>query len=300
MIPIKKNSVDAIHRPPLSLLGTEPFRAALEYASQKFSKPETSKRGDGHPVVIFPGLATDGRAVATLREHCRALGYDAVDWGQGFNTGPQGDLEDWLRHLRSQMAVLLTGRTQKATFVGWSLGGLYAREIAKLMVPNVRQVITIGTPFNAEADYTNVGWLFRILSGASPVVDSALSQRLRTPPPMRTTAIYSRTDGVVAWQTCRHGKDSPLVHDVEVNSSHIGMGWNKEVLAAVADHLGGLKAQTKSAQIKTLKMSSKGQIDCPVGRTESAANQSIRSQTCPQPLKGQKLPLSLALVGDEC
>jgi pimeloyl-ACP methyl ester carboxylesterase len=234
---VKQNSADAIHSPPLTLLATEPFRAAMEYVCQKFSKADKSKRGDGHPVVIFPGLATDGHAVATLREHCRALGYDAMDWGQGFNTGPQGDLEDWLQHLRLQMTVLLNGRTEKATFVGWSLGGLYAREIAKLMASRVRQVITIGTPFNAEADFTNVGWLFRLLSGANSVIDSELSQRLRTPPPMRTTAIYSRSDGVVAWQTCRHGKDSPLVHDIEVDSSHIGMGWNKEVLSAVAHHL---------------------------------------------------------------
>ena len=234
---IKQNSADVIHRPPLTLLAAEPFRAAVEYVSKKLSKPEKAKHGDGHPVVIFPGLATDGHAVATLREHCRALEYDAMDWGQGLNTGPQGDLENWLQHLRLQMTAMLNGRTQKATFVGWSLGGLYAREIAKLMVPRVRQVITLGTPFNAEADYTNVGWLFRILSGTYPPIDSALSQRLRTPPPIRTTAIFSRSDGVVAWQTCRHGKDSPLVHDVEVDSSHIGMGWNKEVLSAVADHL---------------------------------------------------------------
>lgn len=69
-------------------------------------------------------------------------------------------------------------------------------------------------------------------------MDPVLSQRLRTPPPMRTPSIYSRSDGVVAWQTCRHDKRSPLVHDIEVDSSHIGMGWNREVLAAVADRLG--------------------------------------------------------------
>jgi hypothetical protein len=62
--------------------------------------------------------------------------------------------------------------------------------------------------------------------------------RLRTPPPLRTTSIYSRSDGVVAWQTCRHDKRSRLEPDIEVSSSHIGMGWNREVLAAVADRLG--------------------------------------------------------------
>lgn len=106
------------------------------------------------------------------------------------------------------------------------------------MAPRIRQVITIGTPFNAGADHTNAGWLFRLLNGSSAVLDPELSQRLRTPPPLRTTSIYSRTDGVVAWQTCRHEVRSKLVHDIEVDGSHIGMGWNRQVLDAVTDRLG--------------------------------------------------------------
>jgi pimeloyl-ACP methyl ester carboxylesterase len=237
---------DTIQRPGLFLLGTEPFRAAAEFARQKFSRLNVAKVGDGHPVIIFPGLGADGRSVATLCAHCRTLGYDAVDWGQGFNTGPKGDFDDWLTVLKSQVADLLDGHTQQATLIGWSLGGLYAREIAKLMAPRIRHVITIGTPFNADADYTNVGWMFRLLSGSSPAIGSVLSQRLRTPPPMRTTAIYSRSDGVVAWQTCRHDQSSPLVQDIEVNSSHIGMGWNREVLDVVTQCL----AQRMSPRLK--------------------------------------------------
>ena len=227
-----------VQRPSLTLLGTEPFRAAMEFAQHKFTKSTGSQPGDGHPVVIFPGLGGDGKSVATLRAHCRALGYNAFDWGQGFNTGPKGDLDDWLHTMQSQVAHLRSDHFQQATLIGWSLGGLYAREIGKLMAPRIRQVITMGTPFNAEADHTNAGWLFRLLGGNSPVMDRALSQRLRTPPPMRTTSIYSRSDGVVAWQTCRHDKVSHLVHDIEINSSHVGMGWNRDVLAVVADRLG--------------------------------------------------------------
>jgi hypothetical protein len=136
-------------------------------------------------------LGADGNSVATLRKHCRSLGYDAFDWGQGFNTGPKGDLDVWLHTLKSQVADLLAGHTQPATLIGWSLGGLYAREIGKLMAPRIRQVITMEPPFNAAADHTTVGWLFRMLSGSSSTIDLALSQRLRTPPPMRTTSIYS-------------------------------------------------------------------------------------------------------------
>lgn len=230
-------ATDTIQRPPLILLGTEPLRAAMEFARHKFAKPDHTKPGDGHPVIIFPGLGADGKSVSILREHCRALGYDAFDWGQGLNTGPKGDLDTWLHTLKSQMTDLLADHSQQATLIGWSLGGLYAREIGKLMAPRVRQVITIGTPFNAEADLTHVGWLFRLLSGNSSAINPTLSQRLRTPPPMRTTSIYSRSDGVVAWQTCRHDKVSRLVHEIEVDSSHIGMGWNREVLTAVADRL---------------------------------------------------------------
>jgi alpha-beta hydrolase superfamily lysophospholipase len=219
------------------LLGAEPFRAAIEFAVHKLGQSADSKPGDGHPVVIFPGLGADGKSVATLRDHCRSLGYEAFDWGQGFNTGPQGDLDVWLHGLKAQVNDLLAGHTQPATLIGWSLGGLYARELGKLMAPRVRQVITIGTPFNAEADHTNAGWLFRLLSGHSSAMDPALSRRLRKPPPMRTTSIYSRSDGVVAWQTCQHHKPSRLVHDIEVDSSHLGMGWNRDVLAAVADRL---------------------------------------------------------------
>jgi pimeloyl-ACP methyl ester carboxylesterase len=225
-------------RPSLALLSIEPLRAALEFAGHKFVRTQGAPPGDGHPVVIFPGLGADGASVATLRKHCRALGYDAFDWDQGFNTGPQGDLDDWLDELRARVSALLAGSHQPATFIGWSLGGLYARELAKLMARQVRQVITIGTPFNADADRTHAGWLFRLLSGRSTTVDLAMSRRLRTPPAMRTTSIYSRSDGVVAWQTCRHDKPYRLVQDIEVTGSHLGMGWNREVLAVVANRLG--------------------------------------------------------------
>lgn len=225
-------------RPSLSLLLSEPFRAATEFAGHRFGKPCDVMPGDGHPVVIFPGLGAGGKSVAILRDYCLAMGYDAFDWGQGYNTGPQGDLDAWLHILKTQIDDLLAGHTQQATLIGWSLGGFYARELSKLMAPRVRQVITMGTPFNALADRSNVGWLFRLLNGSSSAIDPALSLRLGTPPPVRTTSIYSRSDGVVAWQTCRHTRKSDLVHDIEVRGSHIGMNWNRDVLAVVADRLG--------------------------------------------------------------
>ena len=226
-----------VHSPSLALLGMEPVRAAIEFVSHKLTRRRPSVMGDGHPVVIFPGLATDGVAVAPLRDHCQSLGYAAFDWARGYNTGPQGDVDAWLADLAAHVANLLAIYDQPATLIGWSLGGIYARELAKLLAPGVRQVITIGTPFNATADHSNVGWLFRLLSGSPGTLDLALSKRLQTPPAMPTTSIYSRSDGVVAWQTCRHEKVSRFVQDIEIDGSHIGMGWNPATLRVVADRL---------------------------------------------------------------
>lgn len=104
---MKQLATDSVQRPSLALLGVEPFRAAMELARHKFANSGTTKPGDGHAVVIFPGLGANGGSVATLREHCRSLGYDAFDWGQGFNTGPQGDLDAWLHTLKSKVVDLL-------------------------------------------------------------------------------------------------------------------------------------------------------------------------------------------------
>jgi Alpha/beta hydrolase family len=230
------NTID-IRRPALTLLGTEPYRAGFEYVLHALTKAPRRADGDGHPVVIFPGLASNGRAVAPLRRYCNALGYRAMDWGCGFNTGPRSDLETWLRELAEHTAQVMAPFGNSATLIGWSLGGLYAREVAKLMPTRVRQVITIGSPFNAERDHSNVGWAYRLFKRGGPRLDATLSARLRTAPDVPTTSIFSRSDGVVAWQTCTHDGVSDRVEDIEVRGSHIGMGWNPAVLKVIADRL---------------------------------------------------------------
>lgn len=233
---MQRHSAIAALNPSLTLL--EPFRAAMELTFHQFATPAKAAPGDGHPVVIFPGLGADGSSVSILRAHCQELGYEAFDWGQGFNTGPRGALDTWLEGLANQISGQLAKHAQPATLIGWSLGGLYARELGKLLAPRVRQVITIATPFNGSADDIGAGFLASVLGGSAASLDPTWIERLRVPPPIRTTSIYSRSDGVVAWETCRHDKRSSLVQDVEVNGSHMGMGWNREVLNIVTDRLG--------------------------------------------------------------
>ena len=232
---MKINSAIAARNPSLTVL--EPFRAAMEFAFHQFAMPHKAAPGDGHPVVIFPGLGADGTSVAILRAYCQELGYEAFDWGQGFNTGPWGELDPWLEDLADQLSGQLAKHAKSATLIGLSLGGLYARELGKLLAPELRQVITIATPFNSSADDLSASWLSSFLGGSAASLDPTWIERFRSPPPIPTTSIYSRSDGVVAWETCRHDKRSHLVQDVEVDGSHMGMCWNREVLNIVADRL---------------------------------------------------------------
>lgn len=225
------------HSPSLALLALEPIRAALEYTASRLAQHEHLPPGDGHPVVIFPGLAADKMAVGPLRGFCEKLGYAAYDWGRGVNTGPQGDLEEWIEELCADVLAHQREHGRRVSLVGWSLGGIYAREVAKKIPRAVRQVVTLGAPFGGSGEHTNVGWLYRLLSGQAPVVDEALGQRLCTPPDVPTTAIYSRTDGVVAWQCCVE-REAAHLESIEVNeASHVGLVWNTRVWSILADRL---------------------------------------------------------------
>lgn len=233
---MKKINTTPFGAPSLALFGLEPFRAVIEYSRLCMMDWRGAPTGDGHPVIIFPGLGTNGTWAAPLKSYCRELGYAAEDWGRGLNRGPSGDIERWLDDLATDVSAIIGNAKGRCTLIRWSLGGIYAREMAKRLPKRVRQVITIGAPFAANSEQTNAGWLYRLLSGRRLHIDhQALSEKLRAAPPVPTTAIYSRTDGVVAWQACREtGTNS---ENVEVRSSHIGLVWNPTVLAVIADRL---------------------------------------------------------------
>jgi len=225
-------------RPALSLLASEPMRATLEaWAALLQWHKAPAPVGDGHTVVLFPGLGADSMTMWPLRRHLERAGYRAMDWGQGVNTGPRGDVDAWLDRLAESLHDRVAP-AREVSLVGWSLGGFYARELAKRWHDRVHHVITIGTPFNGSADDTNVGWLFRLLNGRRPPDESALRERLAEPPPVPTVSLYSRRDGVVSWEACMHGRSFPLARDIEVQASHIGMGWAPEVLSHVTGVLG--------------------------------------------------------------
>jgi pimeloyl-ACP methyl ester carboxylesterase len=220
--------------PPGALLMLLEGRAPMEFFSLFAALPWLYRmpRGDGHPVIVFPGMGTSDITTLPLRRYLRSLGYVTQAWGQGLNFGPRpGVIEraaDDLRRLADRQA-------QPVSLVGWSLGGIYARELAKMHPEKTRCVVTLGTPFSGHPKSTNVWRIYELLA-RSKVDDPALMARIRTPPAVPTTSIYSRSDGVVAWRSCIN-EPGPLTENIEVPASHLGMGANPFVLYAVADRL---------------------------------------------------------------
>lgn len=188
--------------------------------------------GDGHPVMVFPGLGANDLTTAPLRALLGSLGYATQPWGQGFNFGPRAGVLD---RIKADLQALQRRHHRKVSLIGWSLGGLYARELAKECPDLVRCVVTLGTPFTGHPRATNAWRFFELVSGHS-VSDPQLIEQLRTPPAVPTTSIYSRTDGVVAWR-CSVNEPSPLAENIEVHASHIGLGLNPLALYALADRL---------------------------------------------------------------
>jgi hypothetical protein len=222
--------------PHLGMLAVEPLRAMLEFARMRFTNEEPSRSGDGHTVMFFPGLGADHRFMDPLSDYCSRLGYQCRHWGRGFNTGPAGEPAAWIAKLADEVAASLPRTAKGTSLIGWSLGGLYAREIAKIMPQRVRQVVTLGTPFARVTNSTNVQWLYEVLNGRSAHVDAQFARRLRTPPPVPTTSIYSRSDGVVAWRACLTDP-GPFAENIEVESSHLGLIWHPDVRRVIADRL---------------------------------------------------------------
>lgn len=209
-------------------------RAPLELAALVAASPWLRKlpRGDGHAVIVFPGLAANDFTTLPLRQFLDRLGYATHGWGQGFNFGPRVGV---LGRCKQQLRQVFERSGEAVSLIGWSLGGIYARELAKELPEQTRCVITLGTPFTGHPRATNAWRLFEFLSGHD-VHDPQVLAQVRTPPPVPTTSIYSRSDGVVAWQ-CSVNEPGPRCENIEVQASHCGMGLNPMVLYAIADRL---------------------------------------------------------------
>lgn len=209
-------------------------RAPWEYAAMVAAMPWLRKlpKGDGHPILVFPGLGAADFTTWPLRLFLQNRGYVTYPWDQGFNFGPR---EGVMQTCLEQAKAIHRKHGQPISLVGWSLGGIYAREVAKELPEQTRCVITLGTPFTGNPRATNAWRFYEFVSGHS-VEDRAIIEQVRRPPPVPTTSIYSKTDGIVAWR-CSVNEVGPQAENIGVHASHVGMGMNPIALYAIADRL---------------------------------------------------------------
>jgi pimeloyl-ACP methyl ester carboxylesterase len=210
------------------------WRAPWEYGAALALRPllNMAPAGDGHPVLVFPGLIASDVTTAPLRSFLEGRGYAAYGWDLGTNKGPQHGV---LEACRKRVATIHKRHKRKVSLIGWSLGGLYAREFAKEVPKQVRLVITLGTPFTGHPKATNAWRLYERVTGHK-IGAPEIHEPLRVPPPVPTTSIFSRSDGVVAWQCCIE-KEGPMHENIEVEASHFGIGFSPLTWYAIADRL---------------------------------------------------------------
>jgi dienelactone hydrolase len=195
-------------------------------------------KGDGHPVLVLPGLAASDLSTVILRRFLTKNGYHPYAWKQGRNLGLR---EQVLEKMLASVDEIFETHGQKLSLVGWSLGGIFARELAKLRPEKIRFVISMGSPHSGNPKASHATRFYEFVSGHSaqnPPLNTVLSQS----PPVPTTSIYSKTDGIVAWQNChqrqpKNKKKASYVENIRVEGSHCGMGINPSVLYVIADRL---------------------------------------------------------------
>lgn len=209
-------------------------RAAAEVALLRASKSilRQCPRGDGHSVIVIPGfLGSDGYNKA-LCNYLNGLGYDAGGWALGVNLGPRDEV---IQGLQKRLLSAYEHSGKKVTLIGHSLGGVYAREMARLHPGMVRQVISLGSPIAERGDSRKLSArLFRRLNGP---IDIERQATLQEAPSVPTTAVYSRSDGVVHWQNAIQRNGHLRCENIEVYGSHCGLTVNTSVWRVLADRL---------------------------------------------------------------
>lgn len=214
--------------PPSWLRLLSESRVLLEAALGLLSGPWLAKQDlRGIPVLVVPGLCASDLSTWPLRRHLRACGAVVAGWGQGLNRGPRPGV---MAHLEARLQTLHAAHGRPVALVGWSLGGLLCRNLAARRPALAGEVIALGSPLSGEPGATRLGPLFQWVSGGIPesVAQALFVQAQDTP----VTSIFSRRDGIVAWQAS--ATRDRRVRALEVRGSHLGMCWNPEVMQRVA------------------------------------------------------------------
>lgn len=183
-------------------------------------------------VILIPGWLSPEIAMSPLRAYLSSKGYDARHWGLGTNEGhPVRDTKRLMERIKNDPS--LAG--QKLSLVGWSLGGVIAREIARMMPDRISGVVTYGSPVVGGPTYTPAADMWGPEACASLARRAAEVERL-SPIQVPVAVIFSKRDEVVSWPACID-RNSPLATHYEVDSPHIAMGIDPSVWLVIGEKL---------------------------------------------------------------
>ena len=203
-------------RPPLRLLIGEGAMIASRMW-RFFGRVGERGPADGPPLLVVPGFLASDRSTLGLQRALAEAGYRVSGWGLGINRGARPDL---LERIAAQ--VERHGRGRPVILVGWSLGGVFAREVAKRRPDLIEKVVTLGSPFSGDPRANNAWRVYELIAGHrvdEPPIDARPGEK----PPVPTLALWSRRDGVVA-PACARGRDDESDRRIELDCSHMGFG----------------------------------------------------------------------------
>lgn len=234
--PIRPPSRQALWREGLTAV--EPALLALNGI-----KLARQPRGDQRTVVVLPGFGAGDLSTVPIRRYLRSIGYDARGWGLGQNTG---EVASFVGVMIDQVAAIAEEQQRRVPVIGWSLGGVIAREVARERPDLVEQVITLGSPVVGGPKYTRVGQVYQARGADLDAIEQVVESRNARPIRVPITAIYSKTDAIVAWQACIDHLN-PQAEHVEVRTTHLGLGIHHDVFVEVAQRLSRPSAPPRSA-----------------------------------------------------
>jgi pimeloyl-ACP methyl ester carboxylesterase len=213
-------------------------RAPFEFASVALHVHalRQAPRGNGRAVLLVPGYLADDHSMRPLGAYLKYLNYDVYYTELGRNMGKVN--ADMMRLGDRVESVSQSVGGEKVTLIGWSLGGVLTREVARLFPDVVQEVLTLGTPIVGGPKFTSVGKRYAKRNNIDlDEFELDVHQRNSIGLTQPVTSIYSKSDGVVAWQASVDIYNHQATN-IEVNGSHIGLGVNPKVWLTIADVLG--------------------------------------------------------------
>ena len=218
-------------KPPWRNLARE-SRAALEWLRKPSPAiAKTWPRGDGAPILVLPGFGQSDESTAPLRDMLMAQGFSPSAWQLGRNTGLKSGMTGTLL---KRIEQLQEASQRPVALIGWSLGGVIARELARKQPERIAHVITLGSPL-AGGQTTTLDTLFSTIN-RRPGPKAGHDPQRYQPPPVRCTAIYTRSDGIVNWRaSCEPPAEN--TENIEVRGSHMGLGVNPQAWHAICHRL---------------------------------------------------------------